>query len=110
MTGTTYGLLYQLREAIGALIPNGSHGSNASLSSAATISIAAGSDAIAVQAFTQNVRYTLDSTTPTASTGFQLKAGDPPVLIDTPSGVTLKVIEETASASVQYQCFKRGVS
>ena len=51
----------------------------------------------------QNVRYTLDGTTPTASKGFLLKAGDPPVIIPITSGMLVKVIEEAASADLQYQ-------
>ena len=64
---------------------------------------AAGADQLLIQALTQNVRMTLDSTTPTASVGFQLKAGDPPLLVAIGVGTAIKVIEETASASIQYQ-------
>lgn len=61
------------------------------------------SDQVLMQALTQNIRYTLDGTTPTASVGFQLKAGDPPVIILV-KGNTLRVIEETATANIQF-CF-----
>lgn len=58
-------------------------------------------DRILMQALTQNVRYTLDGTTPTASKGFQLKAGDPPVIVFV-AGNILTVIEETATADLQF--------
>lgn len=80
----------------------GAHSSGATISSATTLTPPAGANRILIQALTQNVRFTLDGTTPTASLGFQLKAGDPPVLISV-RDATLKVIEETATASLQYQ-------
>ena len=58
-----------------------------------------------LQAFTQNVRYTLDgSTTPTASVGFQLAAASmSPSEFHEPAAIAaMKLIEETASASVHY--------
>lgn len=74
-----------------------------SLNSVATLAPATGATKLLIQALTQNVRYTLDGTTPSATVGFQLKAGDPPLLIPLSAGVTVKVIEETASAVIQYQ-------
>lgn len=62
-----------------------------------------GAKRLMIQALTQNVRYTLDGTTPTASVGFQLKAGDPPRIIPLSSETTVKVIQEIATASIQYQ-------
>lgn len=85
-----------------SIIPIGSHTVNNSLSSAATLTKPAGARSLLAQALTQNIRFTLDGTTPTASTGFQLKAGDPPVLIPV-VGSTIKFIEETATAVLQYQ-------
>ena len=35
--------------------------------------------------------------------GFQLVAGDPPVLLPVTSKTVIKVIEETATADLQYQ-------
>lgn len=82
--------------------PLGAHTTISSLSSAQTITPAAGATKVIMQAFTQNVRYRLDGGTPTAATGFQLPAG---TLREVPvgNGSTIKVIEETASASLQYQ-------
>lgn len=81
----------------------GAHGSNSSLGSAVTLTPPTGGHAVILQAITQNVRVTLDGTTPTASVGFQIRAGDPPAVLDTPTGTSLKVIQETASAVLQYQ-------
>lgn len=84
--------------------PIGSHTTNASISSAVTISKpAGGAPKILMQACDQNVRFTLDGTAPTTTTGFLLGADDPPVLLYIGDSVTLKVIEETATASFEYQ-------
>lgn len=79
------------------------HTSNSSLSSAVSITTPMGSEGLLVQALTQNIRFTIDGTTPTSTLGFQLKAGDPPVLIPVAPGTVLKFIEETATANLQYQ-------
>jgi hypothetical protein len=80
----------------------GSHTRNASIDTAATISPTG--DYLILQATIagKNVRMTFDGTAPTATLGFQLIAGDPPVRIPT-LGKTFKVIAETAGADVQYQ-------
>lgn len=83
--------------------PVGSHTTNSSLSSAVTLTPPTGATKLLIQAFTQNIRITLDGTTPTASTGFQIVAADPPLMIPVGSGMSIKVIQETASASIQYQ-------
>lgn len=56
-----------------------------------------------VQALTQNARYTLDGTTPTAALGFQLKAGDPPMLIPLGKDLYPRFFPETAGTILQYQ-------
>jgi hypothetical protein len=83
----------------------GSHTTNASLSSAVTITIPEGVDSFLLQAFTQNVRVTFDGTTPTSTTGFQLTAGSL-LQVDVGLDSTVKIIQETASASIQYQFFR----
>lgn len=85
-----------------AFSPKGSHTENASLSGVVTIVNAGDCDVVIVQAFTQNIRYTLDGSSPDANTGFQLKAGDPPLSIPC-RYCTVKVIEEAATAVLQYQ-------
>lgn len=84
----------------------GSHTSGRAIAAATTLAPPAGARRVLLQALTQNVRYTLDGTAPTASLGFQLKAGDPPVVIPVGDTVVLKVIEEAATASLQEQWLK----
>jgi hypothetical protein len=54
-----------------------------------------------MQAINQNVRFRVDGTDPDATTGFQLAAGDF-LVFPVPSG-DVRVIEETATATLQYQ-------
>jgi hypothetical protein len=82
--------------------PSGAHTENASLSSAVTLTKPEGAHAIIMQCFDQNVRYRLDGTNPDADTGFRLTAGNDPVVIPVP-GDDVRVIEETATATLQYQ-------
>jgi hypothetical protein len=58
---------------------------------------------VLLQTTGQNIRYTLDGTTPTAAIGFQLKSTDPPLLVNIVGHVVLTVIEETANALVELQ-------
>jgi hypothetical protein len=89
-----------------AIAPVGAHTTNSSLSSAVTLTQPSGASRILLQAFTQNVRFlfteTTNTTVPTASVGFRLLAGER-IDLSVPTGCLLKVIEETASASIQYQ-------
>jgi hypothetical protein len=94
---------YSWQTAQAPFTPIGAHTSNAALSSAVTLTPAAGADQLLIQALTQNVRVTVGGTTPTATLGFQLKAGDPAVLIGLSGATVIRVIEETASATIQYQ-------
>ena len=85
--------------------PKGAHVANSSLSNAVTLTnnddeVVSG---ILVQALVQNIRYTLSNTTPSSTVGFQLKAGDPPVRVDLDEGMSIRFIEESASATLQYQ-------
>lgn len=81
--------------------PIGAHTTNGTLSSAVTIAHGA-AGGILIAATTQNVRYTLDGTTPTATTGFLIVAGVP-VILPLSAETTLKVIEVTTTAVIQYQ-------
>ena len=81
--------------------PVGSHTENASISSATTLSKPAGATRLWLQALDQNIRYRVDGTNPDANTGFQLAAGDSVIIPVTRSDV--RVIEETATATIQYQ-------
>lgn len=80
----------------------GDHSRDTSVSGATALTKLAGANAIMLQALTQNVRYTLDGSTPTASQGFRLAAGTL-ITLSVGSDMTVTVIEETASASIEYQ-------
>src|SRR3990172_5934045 len=56
--------------------PKGAHGRETSLTAAFAPVVPAGATMCVVQALAQNVRFTLDGTTPTAAVGFQIAAGD----------------------------------
>lgn len=91
-------------EAVELVIePVGAHNSGLSIATAQTIARPTGATKLLIQALTQNVRYTLDGTVPTTSVGFQLKAGDPPVIIPLGTRTIIKVIQEAATAALQYQ-------
>jgi hypothetical protein len=83
--------------------PVGSHASGTTISSALPLVNPPGATKLLIQALSQNIRYTLDGSNPTASRGFQLKAGDPPVIIPISASTKVIVIEETATASLQAQ-------
>jgi len=84
----------------------GAHTANSSLSTAVSLTQPSSANRILLQAFTQNVRFLFAETTstdePTATKGFRLLAGER-IDLSVPAGTILKVIEETASASIQYQ-------
>ena len=82
-------------------IPVGSHTTDATVSAATTLTRPAGATRLLLQTSTQNVRFTLDGTTPTATTGFLVTTTDGPVTIETVLDV--EVIEVAASATIQYQ-------
>lgn len=90
------------RDAL-AFNPLGAHNDGATISSATTLTPPSGATKLLIQAMSQNVRFTLDGTTPEAAKGFQLKAGDPPLLIPLGNSTTVKVIQEAATADLQYQ-------
>lgn len=81
----------------------GAHSSGLAIVTAQTLTPPGDSTKLLIQALDQNVRYTLDGTTPTASVGFQLLAGDPPVVVPIGVDTVIKVIEEAATASLQFQ-------
>lgn len=83
--------------------PLGAHSAGLNISTAQTLPRPAGATLLLLQALTQNARLTLDGTAPSATVGFQIKAGDPPVLIPVAASALVKVIQETATCSLQYQ-------
>lgn len=62
----------------------------------------AGAKCLLIQALAQNVRFTLDGTTPSATVGFQLKSTDEPILIVLTEGVYPQFFRETNGAILQY--------
>jgi hypothetical protein len=89
--------------AIRGFKPIGSHVDGTVLTSAVTLTPPSGATKLLIQVLDQDVRYTLDGTTPTASLGFQLKKDDPPLIIIIEEGVVIKMIQEAATADIQYQ-------
>ncbi|MGB5052680.1 MAG: hypothetical protein WBO46_27260 [Caldilineaceae bacterium] len=84
----------------------GSHTRNATLSTAVDIAVPVGAVQLIIQAETQNVRLTLDGTTPTATVGFLLTAGATVYTFPVAYGMTVKIIQTTATAVVNYQFVK----
>lgn len=82
--------------------PTGAHTVNSSLAAAVTLTPPKGAEFLMMQALAQNIRFTLDGTTPTATVGFQLFAGDT-VTIPMSENQVVKVIQEAATATLQYQ-------
>lgn len=83
--------------------PVGSHYDGTDISSATTLAVATGASKLMIQALSQNARLTLDGTAPTTTKGFQLKAGDPLQVLPIGANMTIKVIQEAATADIQYQ-------
>ena len=86
-----------------AFAPVGDHVSDDGIDSAATLTPPATANALLIQALAQDVRFTLDGTTPTASVGFLLRSDDQPLVIDIGPGMTIQVIEESPTATIEYQ-------
>ena len=80
----------------------GNHARETSLTSAKVLATPANANVVMIQAITQNVRYSLDGTVPSASQGFRLAAGAL-VTIAVGGDMTLTVIGELLGASVEYQ-------
>ncbi len=82
--------------------PVGSH-QNKTAVSVQTLTPDPGATGVFIQATTQNLRMTLDGTTPTAAIGFQLATTQPPLYVPVPDGASIKVIQETSGGIVQFQ-------
>ena len=63
-----------------------------------------GATTVLMQASTNNVRFTLDGTNPTATFGFRLVAGLILILLDLNEHIQLKFFGEDASSVLEY-CF-----
>lgn len=70
-----------------------------SVASATPVPLPNGANGMLIQAIGQNVRITLDGSAPTTSHGYQIRAGDPAVvLLMQPNSPTLQAIQEAATA------------
>lgn len=102
--------LQQAREIeFAPIVPVGNHTSNASISAVVTLVPPDEANFILIQSLDQNAYYTIDGTGPIATgtvTGFLLKADDPPTSIPIERNQSIKVIEATATATIQYQWCK----
>jgi hypothetical protein len=82
----------------------GVHQQDTTISTATVLTLPSGANGLLMQATGQNIRYTLDGSTPTASKGFVLVSNAAPVLVTFPTDDTVvTVIEATASAAVEFQ-------
>ena len=84
--------------------PVGDHTRNASLGSAVDLSALRPdqADKLMIQCDTQNVRYTLDGTAPTATVGFLLLTTEPPVIIACSDTTRVRVIQAAAGGVINY--------
>jgi hypothetical protein len=78
-----------------------------SLSTAIGLTVPAGTRFASIRVESQNVRYRLDGSNPTASVGEQLKAAaDQPIQLSIDEGLhVVKFIEETTSAKLNVHYF-----
>jgi hypothetical protein len=81
--------------------PIGSHSQESDLSSAVTLTPPANARVLFFQPLSQNIRVTVEGTTPTASLGVQYPFGGL-YRIDLAEGTTVKMIQESATASLEY--------
>lgn len=90
------------------LVPVGSHVTNTSVSSVVNITASkpAGGQKVLLQTISQPIRYTLDGTNPTTTSGFRLIPEDGEKLIPISGETVLKVIQESVAATIEYQWFK----
>ncbi len=86
-----------------AFDPVSGHSQDATISAATTLVPPAGANKLLIGAVGANVRYTLDGVDPTTTFGFVLKDGDPPLIIPFGPSTVVKVIEESATATIDFQ-------
>lgn len=83
---------------------NETHQSSIMAAGVFELGIPKGAYEVLVQANGDNVRYTLDGTDPSASSGFRLTAGNDPIAIPVIQGRTrIKVVREADGSVLEYQ-------
>ena len=85
---------------------SGDHTQRDDLATVKTITVPSDAGVWMVQASTQNVRFTLDGTTPTATKGFLITAAQAPLYIPVEGASSIKVIEVSTTAVLDYQFTK----
>jgi hypothetical protein len=95
---------------IAPLDPIGPHISNTDISTQVVLTppmtTTGSADKILIQSLDQNTRFTLDCSLPIGTGtqhGFVIPADDPPMVIGISDGLCLTVVEEAATAELQYQ-------
>lgn len=88
------------------MIPIGSHVQRSDLAAAKDVAVPARASHVLVSTTTESIRLTFDgSTAPTAAKGIHVGAGAAPLLLPVEANGTIKMIEEGATAVVDYQFF-----
>ena len=88
--------------------PIGAHQNDTTISSATSFTCPDRANGVLISALAQDVNFTLDETTPTATLGLTLKADDTVIFLPMFPGQVIKVIEQTASATINLQFVKMG--
>ena len=88
--------------------PKGSHQNDTTISAATSFTCPDTANGVLISALAQDVNFTLDGTTPTATLGLTLKADDTVIFIAMYGGQVIKVIEQAASATINLQFVKLG--
>lgn len=94
------------RIAVDLFNPVGAHQQRNDLATAQTFAkpvVHPTPDRLLVFALTQSVRYTLDGSAPTPTIGFRITAGNDPVVITFGPNTTIRMVEEVATAVLDYQ-------
>lgn len=82
----------------------GAHSSGTSIAGVVTLTpLPAGAAKLAIQVTGANARFTLDGSAPSATRGFQLKDGDPMMILSVGPTMSIKIIQESATATLEYQ-------
>lgn len=68
-----------------------------------SVTIPGTANLVLIQAEAQPIRYTINSTVPTATTGFRLLPTEGVLRLDAIQGTTIRFISESAGAFVNYQ-------
>lgn len=91
----------------GVYRPVGAFTQNALLGTAAVVAVPDGANGLLVQCTGQNLRYTIDGTTPTSTNGFILiKDTSPQLLYKSDDDCVFTFIETAATGTLMYQAVR----